>query len=155
MSRSVVPDILELLLPWLEARMTEFNAQSGVRTPTLPDNGGKVDLRALIRQVGIKAGHEQHFYRKPELQLEVNAAAEAQGLLGIGSRAELDASDKVAEERLTQAQRDRNDYARALAEAHAQIERLRRENASLRAQLDFRSDTGMTFRTAIAKLELR
>lgn len=148
MSQSVVPEILNLLRPWLDERATQFNMQIGanVGQPTLPEIGGKVDLRAVLRGAGIKLGHEQHFYRKAELKLEVNAAAAAQGLLGIGSHGDSTESERVVSQRLSQAQRDKSDYARALTEAAVQLQQLRRENECLRSQLQLRTDTGMVIR---------
>lgn len=145
---SIVPQILEVLEPWLERQMTKWLAQSiGERRPTLPETGGKVDVRNLVREAGLPAGHQQHFFNKPELQALVNAAALAQGLRPIGSRTDLDHADTAVADRLSQVQRDRSDLLRSLAEAQVAIERLRRENASLREQLHLREETGMTLRT--------
>lgn len=144
---SVIPVILAALEPYLEQRQAVWLAQpENSRLPTLPDVAGKVDVRNMVKALGLSSSHEQHFYNKPELRTVVNAIAEVQGLKGIGSRSELDAADKVAESRLTQAQRDKSQFARALGEAHAQIDRLRRENESLRALLELRYETGMTLR---------
>ena len=147
MSKTVVPEILDQLRPWLELRMTEWSSlDPGQRSPTLPHIGGKLDLRSVLRGAGIKAGHEQHFYRKAELQLEVNAAAERQGLRGINSRGEVKQDEKIVAERMSKALRDRSEYAKALAEAHALVERQRREIASLKARLQLRSETGLDIR---------
>ena len=148
---TIVPSILACLEPWLEEQMAKWRAQpEDARAPTLPDVAGKVDVRNLVRALGLPAGHEQHFYNKPELHALVNAVADMQGLRGIGSRAELDARDKALADRIGQAQRDRSDSIRVLAEAHAQIERLRKEIVSLRAQLELRSETGLTIRSVAA-----
>jgi hypothetical protein len=127
--------------------MAEWRAQpEDSHSPTLPEVAGKVDVRNLVRALRLPAGHEQHFYNKTELRTVVNVIAEKQGLRGIGSRVDMDVEDQVIADRMTQVQRDRSDCARALAEANAQIERLRRETISLRAQLEFRTETGMTIR---------
>jgi hypothetical protein len=85
---TVVPEILRVLEPFLEARMADYEVQSAPREPTLPSNpDGRVNVRALILALGLKLTQEQHFYESPELQRVVNAAAEGQGLAPIGSRA--------------------------------------------------------------------
>jgi hypothetical protein len=146
---SIIPLVLGSLEPWLEKRMLDWQSQpASQRSPTLPDVAGKVDVRNLVRALGLPSSYEQHFYNKAELRSLVNAVADAQGLRGIGSRSELDTESKALDARLSQVQRDRSEYAQALAEAHVQIERLRRENASLRARLDHMSDTGMRIRFA-------
>ena len=145
---SITPTILKVLEPWLEQQMLKWSTQpDDNRHPTLPETGGKVDVRNLVRAVGLPSGHQQHVFDKPELRTLVNAAAQAQGLRPIGSRAEQDEGDKAVADRVSQVQRDRNDLVRSLAEAQAAVERLRRENSSLREQLQLREETGMTLRT--------
>jgi hypothetical protein len=147
---SILPTILAVLEPFLERRQQEWAGQvDAARAPTLPEVFGKVDVRNLVKALGLPLSYEQHFYNKSELRTLVNSIAEGQGLKGIGSRAEMDDYGKAAESRLTQAQKERSDFARALSEAHAQIDRLRRENSSLRAQLELRASTGMTLRLPI------
>ena len=92
---SIVPQLVALLEPWLEARMAEWDALPDTgREPTLPaTDDGKVNVRALTLAVGLRSSQAQHFYLHPELAALVNAVAEAQGLRLIGSRSQVDAED--------------------------------------------------------------
>jgi hypothetical protein len=146
---SIVPELKGILEPWLESRMAEWNAMTAERrTPTLPmTTDGKISVRGLTLALGLKVSQEQHFFNHSELRLSVNAAAEAQGLKPIGSRAELDADDKVIADRVARIQGDRDDLSRILAEREAVIERQRREIQSLREQLRLLEETGMILRT--------
>ena len=146
---SIVPEILERLEPWLESRMAEFQQQpESRREPTLPStNDGKINVRELTLALGLKRSQEQHFFNHAELRTPINAAAEAQGLSLIGSRAEGDADDTAVRNRIARVAGDRNDLARTLVEREAIIEAQRREIQSLREQLRIRDETGMIFRT--------
>ncbi|AIB12613.1 hypothetical protein ABAZ39_11535 [Azospirillum argentinense] len=144
----VVAEIRALLEPYLDEQMAAWERQPEAgRQPTLPMIGDKVSVRGLTRALGLKISREQYFYDEPELASLVNAVAEAQGLLPIGSRAQLDAEDKAVAERITRAQADRSDLARTLAEREALIERQRREIEALRGQLALLEETGMVMRT--------
>ena len=79
---SIVPEILEKLEPWLEARMGEFESQLETRRePSLPSTvEGKINVRELTLALGLKRSQEQHFFNHNELRTLVNAAAQAQGL---------------------------------------------------------------------------
>ena len=55
-NRSVVPDILNVLEPWLEAREAEWKKRG---TPTLPlTKDGKVNVRAITHALGLKESQE-------------------------------------------------------------------------------------------------
>lgn len=145
---TVIPEILGLLEPYLEARLAEYATMPEPREPTLPATSeGKVNVRALTLALGLKVTQEQHFYKSPELQRVVNAAAEAQGLAPIGSRAQLNAEDTVVKAKLDRARAEASDYAKALAEREAVIQRQRLYIASLEEQLRIRNETGMILRT--------
>ncbi|MFM2044141.1 MAG: hypothetical protein RLY86_2717 [Pseudomonadota bacterium] len=146
---TVVPEILRLLEPYLEARLAEYEARPEPREPTLPATpDGKVNVRALTLALGLKVTQEQHFHKSPELKRIVNAAAEAQGLAPIGSRAQMNADDAVVMAKLGRARAEASDYAKALAEREAVIQQQRRYIASLEEQLRIRDETGMILRTA-------
>jgi hypothetical protein len=151
MSRSVLPDLLAALEPWLEARIQEWSAQpAGARVPSLPEAKGKANVRGIVKALGLPASNAQHFFRSPELRSAVNAVALEQGLLPVGAFAENeDASeaDKAVIARLKQAQTRNNDLGKAVAEQAATIERLRRENTGLREQLRMLEETGQVVRT--------
>uniref|UniRef100_Q07NR9 Uncharacterized protein n=1 Tax=Rhodopseudomonas palustris (strain BisA53) TaxID=316055 RepID=Q07NR9_RHOP5 len=145
---SIVPTILDKLDPYLDklaaawAHQPEHN-----RLPTLPTTSdGKVNVRALVRELGLKETDEQHFYRKTELSGPVNAIAAEQGLRGIGSRLredELFAGVRVIVGRKAA---EMSDLRRTLSEREALISSLRAENAALRAKLALIEATGMLFR---------
>ncbi|MBE7184990.1 MAG: hypothetical protein INR68_11345 [Methylobacterium mesophilicum] len=122
------------------------------RRPTLPMTlDGKLNVRAFTVDVcGLQRSQEQHFYRKQELADLVNAAAIAQGLKPIGIRAQDDEDDRAVKQRIAKVGKERDDYARVLAEREGQIERLRRENASLRERLRLVEETGMLVRVPLA-----
>lgn len=145
---SVVPEIRSALEPWLEARMAEWEAQGAdFRRPTLPStDDGKVNVRAVTLALGLRQSQEQHFYRHEELSSVVNAAAEAQGLRPIGSRAQMDRDDRVVADRIGRMRGENGDLAVALAEREAVIERQRREIEALREQLGLLEETGMVLR---------
>jgi len=149
---SIVPEIVAALEPWLEARMAEWEANGRDREPTLPfTDDAKVNVRALTLALGLRLSQEQHFYRHPELTSLVNAAAEAQGLRPIGSRAQVEAEDAVVRKRMARLNADHGDLARTLAEREALIEVQRREIEALREQLDLRDETGVTLRTRLPR----
>lgn len=145
---SIVPEILEKLEPWLEARMAEFESQSEIRRePNLPSTvEGKINVRELTIALGLKRSQEQHFFNHNELRTLVNAAAQSQGLAPIGSRAEGDEKDATVRNRIARVTGDRNDMAATLAEREAVIQMQRREIQSLRSQLQLRDETGMVMR---------
>jgi hypothetical protein len=146
---SIVPEIRAKLEPWLEARMAEWNAMPGDdRQPTLPETpDGKINVRGVTQALGLRRTHEQHFFRHAELRTLLNAAAEAQRLLPIGSREQIASEDEVVRERFARVTSNADKLAKTLAEREATILKLRKENDALRAQLRLRNETGMVLRT--------
>ena len=150
MSRPVAPEILAILDPWLETRIAEWNAlPPGERRPTLPEAKGKVNVRALVAELGLPAGQAQHFFRHVVLRIPINAVAKEQGLLPIGAFADEETSeaDKAVVARLKQAKSRNDDLSKAVAEQAATIESQRREIVSLREQLRLLEQTGQVVRT--------
>jgi hypothetical protein len=150
-AKSIVPGILAVLDPYLENRLSAFEAMpEGERTPTLPATpDGKLNVTGLVRDLGLKPSDVQHFHRKRELFDAVNVVAEAMGLAPIGSRAlddeaatavraklaRLGGAEKKASEDLVEALR-RNDLLTA------EVERLRQRVLSLEAQIAAIYETG-------------
>jgi hypothetical protein len=147
---SVVPLILSVLDPYLEAKHREFLDAGGIG-PTLPSTGeGKVNVRQIVRDLmrldpAILESHEQHFFRKKELYEPVDHIAHEQGLNAIGSRS-VDEEEDAARQRIGKIARETSDLRQILAEREALIEFLRRENASLRERMGLIEETGMIFR---------
>lgn len=115
MSRpSIVSEILQVLEPWLEARMVDFEKQpEKCREPTLPTtNDGKINVRELTIALGLKRSQEQHFFNHAELRALINAATEAQGLSPIGSHVQGDEDDVAVRKRIARVSSYRNDLAR-------------------------------------------
>ena len=145
---TAVREILSVLEPYLEARMSEYRSRPEPRDPTLPSKpGGKINVRDVVRQIGLKVNQEQHFYRHAELTNVLNAAAQTQGLGTVGSRAEQNADDDVVVRSLARARKDAADLARNLAEREALIQRLRERIGSLEEELRLRDETGMVVRS--------
>lgn len=147
---SIVPELLEKLELYLEARAVAWAEQpDNHREPNLPSTvEGKINVRDLTLALGLKRSQEQHFFNHSELRTLVNAAAQAQGLAPIGSRAEGDEKDATVRNRIARVTGDRNDLAATLAEREAVIQMQRREIQSLRSQLQLRDETGMVMRVA-------
>lgn len=147
--KSIIPEILAVLEPYLERIDAAWEAQAeDRRRPTLPVTpDGKVNVRQLVRDLGLRETQEQHFFKHPELASLVNALALVQGVKPIGSRALEAATDKVVADRLRRVQTQSSDLARILAEKEAVIERQRREILSLREQLRLLEESGMVLRT--------
>jgi hypothetical protein len=147
--RSVVPSILEKLEPHLERLELEWSAQpENDRVSTLPlTPEGKVNVRQLVRDLGLRETLEQHFFRKPELAGPVNALAKVQGAKPIGSRLLDDIADAGVRKRLGRDADAISELRRALAEREALIVSLRDENARLKARLDLVEESGLVFRS--------
>lgn len=145
MSKSVVPDILAVLEPYLERLDIQWEGQpEGSRLPTLPHTSdGKVNVRELTLALGLRQTQEQHFYKKHELASAVNAIAVVQGLKTIGSRSIADRVDEVTSARLSKISHEKSDLARILAEKEAEIEALRSQVISLQTQIEFITTTGL------------
>jgi hypothetical protein len=147
-AQSILPELLPKLEAYIEERMVQWAAQSvDRRTPTLPSTKeGKVNVRELTLELGLKRSQEQHFFKHVELRATVNAAATTQGLAPISSREEIDANDAALGKRMKKANADLGDLQRVCAEQAAQIEVMRSRIASLEEKLRIRDDTGMVFR---------
>ena len=146
--RSVVPTILEALDPYLEKVDREWSLQpEDDRQPTLPVTvDGKVNVRQLVRNLGLSETLEQHFYRKPDLAGPVNALARVQGVKPIGSRALDDAVDAGVSRRMKRQSDEISDLRKMLAEREAMVEAQRAEISSLRSRLGLLEETGMIVR---------
>ncbi|KAA0680338.1 hypothetical protein [Roseomonas genomospecies 6] len=147
--KSILPEILQKLEPWLEEADAKWHAApEGQRFPTLPITPDrKVNVRELVRLIGLKQSQEQHFFKKPELAAAVNAIADIQGVGSIGSRALEDAEDDAVRKRIRMLNNTNSDMAKTLAEQEAIIAEQRRIIDQLRAQLGLLEETGMTMRT--------
>jgi hypothetical protein len=104
----------------------------------------------LAAAIGLKTTQEKYLYERPELTSLINLVAEGQGLMPIGSRLLVDASDKVLKERLVrqaqsakanaqaavEAQSATGELLEKLKEAVLEVETLKAENMRLKAQLE-------------------
>jgi hypothetical protein len=148
-ARSIIPEILAKLEPYLELLDRQWESQGeGCRTPTLPQDKGQVNVRAITKALGLRQSQEQHFFKKRELALAINELAKVQGLRGINSRQLQDVEDRVQTERIHKVVQHNTNLSRSLAEREAVIERQRREIEALRAQLALLEETGMAIRTS-------
>ena len=143
--RAVEADLLEALDRFITA---------GKKIPSTNDN--KVNVSGLCRALGLAPSDVQHFHRKEELKLAVNALAEEQGLAPIGARAQT-IEDKAVQDRIalvsTQAKSDamaaaeQSAAARAILDelraAQTEIRRLTLENESLRLRIEIMEGGGV------------
>lgn len=148
----VIPGIkerLEIYLDECEAVYLQQSDDAKVSTiPATPD--GKANVRAVATAIGLKTTQEKYLYEREELFALVNMMAEGQGLLPIGSRLTLDASDKVSKEKAVLQAKRLREASQAAVEAQSHFEelveaieelsrenhRLAAENLRLRARLD-------------------
>jgi len=147
-NKSIVPEILPKLEAYLDQRMAEWQAQpAATRKPTLPcTKGGKINVRNLTLELGLKRHQEQHFFKHAELRAAVNAAAAPQGLAAIAERVELETTNAPLAKRIKKTTTDLSELQKVCAEQAAHIEVLRRRIGSLEAMLKLRDETGMIFR---------
>lgn len=147
-NKSIVPELLPILEAFLDQRMAEWQAQPCERrTPTLPSTkDGKVNVRDLTLELGLKRHQEQHFFKHADLRSAVNAAAEAQGLAQIASRGEIDEKDAALGKLIKKTTTDLSELQRVCAEQAATIEVLRGKLASWEEKFKLRDETGMIFR---------
>lgn len=140
---SVIPTVKAALETYLERMQVVFlSMPEAQRVPTLPSTtDGKINVRALAQAIDLKQTQEKYLYERPELTSLINLVAEGQGLLPIGSRLLLDASDKALKDRLVRQTQNAKAYAQAAVEAQSSaaelLEKLREvvlENESLRAE---------------------
>ena len=149
---SVIPTVKPALEDYLERMQVAFlSMPEAQRVPTLPATpDGKVNVRALGQAIELKQTQEKYLYERQELTSLINLVAEGQGLLPIGSRLLVDASDKALKERLVrqaqsakanaqaavEAQSATSELLEKLKEAVMEIETLKAENMRLKAQLE-------------------
>ena len=149
---SVIPTVKAALEVYLERMQVAFlSLPEAQRVPTLPATpDGKVNVRALGQAIELKQTQEKYLYERSELTSLINLVAEGQGLLPIGSRLLVDASDKVLKERLVRQAQSAKANAQAAVEAQSATgelleklkevvldnESLKAENIRLNAQLD-------------------
>lgn len=149
---SIIPAVKERLEAYLDQQEAAYQVQpQDKRSATLPTtNDGKINVRALAQAIDLKQTQEKYLYERPELTSLINLVAEGQGLLPIGSRLIVDASDKVLKERLVRQAQSAKSNAQAAIEAQSatgelleklkdavlENESLRAENMRLKAQLD-------------------
>ncbi len=147
-ARSVVPAILRVLEPYLEQLDSAWADQpQRDRRPTLPlTTSGKINVRQLVRNLGLPQNQEQHFYEKPELAGPINAIARVQGVKLIGSTALSDIADAGLRRRIGRAAETISELRRTLAERESTNVVLRKENSLLRARLELIEESGLYFR---------
>lgn len=149
---SIIPTVKAALEEYLERTQVAFlDMSESQRVPTLPSTSdGKVNVRVLATAIGLKQTQEKYLYERPELTSLINLVAEGQGLLPIGARLLVDASDRVLKERLVRQAQSAKANAQAAVEAQSatgelleklkdvvlENESLKAENMRLKAQLD-------------------
>ena len=149
---SIIPTVKASLEGYLERMQIAYLAvPEEQRVPTLPaTQDGKVNVRALAQAIALKQTQEKYLYERQELTSLINLMAEGQGLLPIGSRLIVDATDKALKERLVrsaksakaseqaavEAQSQTAELLEKLKEAGIEIESLKAKNMRLMAQLD-------------------
>jgi hypothetical protein len=148
MPRDITQDILDAISPYLEEREAAWHAQpDSSRRPTLPSTvEGKVNVRGLIREAGVKPTWEQHCYRKPAVRNIINAVAQGMGLQPIGSRDPKEADHDAVRNVLSRSSSDNKKLTDQLTEALALIDKQRRQIDQLQVQLSIRAETGVLFR---------
>lgn len=149
---SVIPTVKAALEEYLERMQVAFLATAEPqRAPTLPSTSdGKVNVRVLALAIGLKQTQEKYLYERQELTSLINLVAEGQGLMPIGSRLLVDASDKALKDRMARTAQSAKANAQAAVEAQSataelleklkeavlEIETLKAQNMRLKAQLD-------------------
>jgi len=149
---SIIPTVKAALEDYLERMQVAFLAMpESQRAPTLPaTSDGKVNVRAIAQAIALKQTQEKYLYERQELTSLINLVAEGQGLLPIGSRLLVDASDKALKDRMARQAQSAKAHAQAAVEAQSatgelleklkdvvqENESLKAENMRLKAQLD-------------------
>ena len=149
---SIIPTVKAGLEDYLERMHAAFLAMPDAqRAPTLPATpDGKVNVRALAQAIDLKKTQEKYLYERQELTSLINLVAEGQGLMPIGARLLVEASDKALKDRMVRTGQAAKASAQAAVEAQAASgelleklrdvvldnERLKAENMRLNAQLD-------------------
>ena len=118
---SVIPTVKDALEVYLERMQVAYlSMPEAQRVPTLPATpDGKVNVRALGQAIELKQTQEKYLFERQELTSLINLVAEGQGLLPIGSRLLVDASDKVLKERLVRQAQSAKANAQAAVEAQS------------------------------------
>jgi uncharacterized coiled-coil protein SlyX len=150
MSKSVLPDLLRLVEPYLDRQAAAWAAQPPRdRRPTLPSTtDGKVNVRAITTALGLERSQEQHFFKQPDLRSVVNAVAQEQGLKPIGARSLSEEMGKAVAARIRRTDKRSGELAALVAEQAATIERQRRTIDGLRERLRIFEETGQHLRIA-------
>jgi hypothetical protein len=148
MSKSILPELLEALERYLDARASAWLAQpDGSRSPTLPATpDGKVNVRAITLAIGRPQSQEQHLFRRPELKAAIDAVAIEQGLKPIGARNQPEDIEKAVVARMRRTDMRSNELSKMVAEQASVIERQRRTIDSLREQISLFEETGQVLR---------
>ena len=139
---STVPELLEELTTFLEARHAEYE-QGADPTPTLPIHNGRINVRALVRQfrewgaergVDVPESAWQYAYNEEGWSTVVNLAAAAQGLQPMRS-SESASSDDAAQSQIGRLRKDVKDQSEGHALAKVQIAHLHRQVAERDAEI--------------------
>lgn len=145
--KSITPEILQVLEPYLDRKDNEWWNQTGERKPTLPTTSdNKVNVRQLVQEIGRKPSDVQHFFNKNELYDPINVLATVQSIGPIGSRVISKNDDDIARNELSRAKSTSKAEHEAYVEAVAEISRLRKENEQLRAMKNYFQETGCVLR---------
>ncbi|MEO9632588.1 MAG: hypothetical protein ABJG14_19340 [Sulfitobacter sp.] len=136
--KSVLPELLELLEAYIDKCAAEWEGvPSFQRKPTLPTTrDGKVNVRRLVKELGLRSSQEQHFFNKKELKDLINLEAENQGILPIGSRALDDEAAEAVKGRLSRMSSMNKKANEELVEALRQVDRLTEEKRSLQLEVE-------------------
>ena len=137
----VSADVRSRLEALLESCLPE-----GPNATRLPLKDAQIDLEAIARYVVLAEGGWR-LANDPTCRSVLNATAEALGLPVIEGRGAKNEADAVVRAKLGRARTEASDYAKALAEREAVIQRQRLYIASLEEQLRIRTETGLVLRT--------
>jgi uncharacterized coiled-coil protein SlyX len=153
MSKSLLPELLEVLERYLDASASAWLAQpDGSRIPTLPaTSDGKVNVRAITLAIGRPQSQEQHLFRRPELKAAIDAVAIEQGLKPIGARNQPEDLEKAVVARMRRTDMRSNELSKMVAEQASVIERQRRTIDSLREQISLFEETGQVLRIPVVR----
>lgn len=138
--KNVKADVLAHLEAFLELCLADGAEQR------LPTRDGEIDLEAVARAIGLTEGGWS-LASDPACRSVLNATVVALGLPTIEGREARNEADSVVKAKLGRARAEASDFAKALAEREAVIQRQRLYIASLEEQLRIRDETGMLLRT--------
>lgn len=133
---SVIPQIRESLEAWLEEREAEYCAMPiSSRKPTLPYTPDrKINVSAVAKAIGLKQTQRKYLHAHNELVSLLDAFAEGQGILPVGSRL-ANLSDKVVEQRIAWQASQARQGAQAATEANARVLAMMEELAAAHARI--------------------